>query len=58
MLSVLPHQGRREGERAAAGGKKGRWRRGKQKEEKGRRTRSKREKRRGELSHCILSFLC
>ena len=40
MLSVLPHQGRREGERAAAGvreGEKGRSRRRKQIEEKGKR---------------------
>ena len=42
MPSVLPHQGRREGERAAAGvreGEKGRWRRRKQIEEKGKRRR-------------------
>ena len=46
MPSVLPHWGRREGERAAAGvreGEKGRWRRRKQKEEKGGRMRGGQE---------------
>ena len=42
MPFVLPHQGRREGERVAAGVReeeKGRWRRRKQIEEKGKRRR-------------------
>ena len=56
MPFVLPHQGRREGERAAAEvreGEKGRWRRRKQIEEKGRR-RGGGEVRRGEGVYLII----